>query len=225
MEEKRTEEMEVKELSVEEIKKMNIHEKISAITNEIGLVIKSLEVKEDESSSYKAVRERDILDAVKPIENKYRVSSYPISRKVVDREMLIRNNDKKRAIFIRIETMYRFTNVDKPEEYVDTISYGDGIDAADKAPGIAMTYADKYALMKVYKISTGDDLEEKPTPKGGYDKSGEGAVTKNQLDIINKLSDANKSKALEKYNVSKLEDLTMNQAEEIIKMLTKSGKK
>lgn len=216
--------METKEIGLEEIKKMNIHEKIAAITNELGLIIKDLEIKEGEES-YKAVRERAVLDAVKPLENKYRVSSYPIARKVVDKDILVRNDNRQVTIFMRIETTYRFTNIDNAKEYVDTITYGDGVDIGDKAPGRAMTYADKYALMKVYKISTGDDLDEKPNPKDGYKKSGKGAVTKNQLDILYKLSDANKSKALEKYNVSKLEELTINQAEEIIKMLKKDVKK
>lgn len=58
---------------------------------------------------------------------------------------------------MRIETVYRFVNVDKPEEYIDMVSYGDGVDSQDKAPGKAMTYADKYALLKAYKIQTGDD--------------------------------------------------------------------
>lgn len=61
---------------------------------------------------------------------------------------------------MRIQTVYRFINIDKPEEFIDVTTYGDGVDAMDKAPGKAMTYADKYALMKAYKISTGDDPDK-----------------------------------------------------------------
>ena len=54
----------------------------------------------------------------------------------------------------------RFVNVDKPEEYIDITTYGDGVDSQDKAPGKAMTYGDKYALLKAYKIITGDDPDQ-----------------------------------------------------------------
>ena len=60
----------------------------------------------------------------------------------------------------RIETTYRFVNIDNPEEYVDTTALAEGIDSQDKGSGKAMTYSDKYALMKCYKVSTGEDVDE-----------------------------------------------------------------
>ena len=69
----------------------------------------------------------------------------------------------KKNLYERIETTYRFVNIEKPEEYIDIVSYGDGIDSQDKSVGKAMTYADKYALMKAYKIVTGDDPDQNPS--------------------------------------------------------------
>ena len=57
----------------EEIKKLSIYEKLSLITDEIGVVEKGLRVQVTKTSSYKAVSERDVLDAIKPIEKKYRI--------------------------------------------------------------------------------------------------------------------------------------------------------
>ena len=51
---------------------MNIYEKLSAITNEIGTVAKNLEVGVGKSQ-YKAVGEADVLKAVKELEAKYKV--------------------------------------------------------------------------------------------------------------------------------------------------------
>ena len=51
-------------------------------------------------------------------------------------------------------------DTDNPEEYIEITSYGDGIDSQDKSVGKAMTYADKYALMKGYKIITGEDPDQ-----------------------------------------------------------------
>ena len=152
---------------------MNIFQKMSAITNELGVVAKNLSVDMGKGKSYNAVQEFDILQAVKPLEEKYGVFSYPMDSKIVDSDVLVKENDygKSTSQFMRIERTYRFVNIDNSEEYVDIKSYGDGIDTGDKAPGKAMTYADKYALMKAYKIATGDDPDKDPSPENGYGKA------------------------------------------------------
>ena len=163
----------------EDIKKLNIYEKLSLITEEIGVVEKGLKVQVNKTSSYKAVSERDVLDAVKPIEKKYRVYSYPAKREVIDRDTLVKESEyngnitRTNTLFMRIETTYRFVNLDNPSEYIETTVYGDGLDTGDKAPGKAMTYADKYALMKAYKLSTGDDPDKEASPEKGYAKKSE----------------------------------------------------
>lgn len=144
----------------------NIFQRMSAITAELRTVAKNLTVPTGGKNSYKAVSERDILDAVKPIEEKHGVYSYPVRRTVLESNLLESENTyngqtKKTTTFMtRIETVYRFVNVDDPEDYIETTTFAEGIDSQDKGSGKAMTYADKYALMKAYKISTGDDPDE-----------------------------------------------------------------
>lgn len=158
----------------EEIKKLSIYEKLSLITDEMAVVEKNLKVQVTQTNSYKAVSERDILDNVKPLEKKYRIYSYPIKRTIIDHDTLTKENEyngkitRTNSLYLRLEITYRFINIDNPNEYVDVISYGDGIDTGDKATGKAMTYADKYALMKAYKISTGDDPDKEASPEKGY---------------------------------------------------------
>lgn len=160
----------------EEIKKLNIFEKMNLITDEIAVVEKKLKVEINKTKSYSAVSERDILDAVKPIEYKYRVYSYPYERKVIDNDVLTKETEyngqttKTNSLYMRVETIYRFVNIDNKDEFIDIKAYGDGIDTGDKAPGKATTYADKYALMKAYKISTGDDPDKDASPEQGYKK-------------------------------------------------------
>lgn len=154
---------------MEQVKEMNIFEKLLKITSEMKNVNKNLEVGVGKNS-YKAVGEADVLKAVKELEEKYRIYSYPKARKIVDREIL---ETKKmydgrtiegNQIFMRIETIYKFINIDKPEESIEITTYGDGVDTQDKAPGKAMTYGDKYALMKAYKIITGEDPDQNKSP-------------------------------------------------------------
>lgn len=146
-----------------ENKQLNIFERLSLITSELQTIAKNLEVSMGKNGKYKAVGEADVLRAVKPLEAKYRVYSYPFSRTIIESgtlESVGYDGQVKKQLFERIEVVYRFVNMDKPEEYIDITSYGDGIDNGDKSVGKAMTYADKYALLKAYKITTGEDPDQ-----------------------------------------------------------------
>lgn len=153
----------------------NIFQRMAAITAELQTVAKNLTVGTG-NAKYKAVGERDILDAVKPLEEKHGVYSYPASRTVLESNILesestYNNTTTKKTTFMtRIETVYRFVNVDDPEDYIETVTFAEGIDPQDKGSGKAMTYGDKYALMKAYKISTGDDPDQDPSKEENYQK-------------------------------------------------------
>ena len=162
-----------------DIRSMNIYQRTAAITAELGTVAKNLSVKAG-NGSYKAVSERDIIDAVKPLEEKYRVYSYPCNRIILESETLENektyngNTTKTTSFFTRMQTEYVFVNIDKPEDRFSTIVFSEGIDPGDKGSGKGMTYADKYALMKAYKISTGDDPDQNPSEETRYTRSGAG---------------------------------------------------
>ena len=208
------------------IKEMNIYEKLQAITSEIGVIEKNLNVEITKTRSYKAVSERDVLDNVKPLEAKYRVYSYPIERKIIDSDVLVKESEyngnvtKTNTLFMRMEVTYRFVNIDNPDEFVDVKTFGDGLDTGDKAPGKAMTYADKYGLMKAYKLSTGDDPDKDASPKNGYARQ-DGSFEDMPIQegqkqwIVAELTEEEIKKALAHYKVKKLSDLNFMQAEKI----------
>lgn len=207
----------IMEEKVEGIK--NIYQKMLAIQSELGVVAKNLDVEK-----YKAVGERDIIDAVKPFEAKYGVFSYPASRDIVEAgtmEFQTRNGPVQN-LYMRVHVVYRFVNVDKPEEYIEVDSYGDGIDKADKADGKAMTYADKYALMKAYKISTGDDPDATNSDEYGtmakkvntVETSG---ASEPQIKYIKSLyTEAEIATMLTRMNKGTLGDLTKDEAKRMI---------
>ncbi len=149
---------------------MNIFQKMSAVTAELQTVAKNLTVSTGKNNTYKAVSERDIIDAVKPIEVKHGIYSFPCDREVIESQILESeyNGNKKTTFFSRIRVTYRFVNVDNPDEFIDMVTFAEGIDAQDKGSGKAMTYADKYALMKAYKISTGDDPDQNASEETHY---------------------------------------------------------
>ena len=155
----------------------NIYQRMAAITAELQTVAKNLTVPTGGKNSYKAVSERDILDAVKPLELKHGVYSYPVGREVIESNLLesestYNGQTKKTTTFMtRIATVYRFVNVDNPTDYIQTTTFAEGIDTQDKGSGKAMTYADKYALMKAYKISTGDDPDQTASEENNYTRT------------------------------------------------------
>lgn len=202
---------------------MNIFEKMSAITNELGVVAKNLNVDMGKGKSYKAVQEKDVLDAIKPLEVKYKVYSYPKERKVIDKDILEKegNGYTTKNMYLRIETTYEFVNIENPEERITMISYADGIDSGDKATGKAMTYADKYALMKAYKVATGDDPDKDASPEKGYTKV-EKLLSDEQLTTLTNLERPLKDKLVEHYKKD-LTQFTELEAIQSIESLKKKG--
>lgn len=199
---------------------LNIYQRLLKITEELKTVEKSLNVKVTDKSSYKAVSERDVLDAVKPLEVKHGVYSYAFDRNVIDSGVLTstRREYEVKQLYLRLETIYRFVNVDNPSEYIDIKSYGDGIDTGDKATGKAMTYADKYALLKAYKISTGDDPDQEPSDELKAYKDDK--ASEKQIAMLKSYYQGEQLQKLLAYNkLSKIEDMPKAKASELIKKI------
>lgn len=74
-------------------KPKNIIQRMAAITADLQTVAKNLNVETGRGKSYKAVSERDIIDAVKPLETKHGVYSYPASRRIIESQILESENE------------------------------------------------------------------------------------------------------------------------------------
>lgn len=207
-----------------DMSEMNLYKRMSAITNEITRVAKNLSVGEG-TGSYKAVGEADVLAAVRPAEEKFGVYSYPLEREIVESAVLSTvgyNGKEKKMQFLRVRTVYRFVNIDKPEEHIDITTYGDGVDTQDKAPGKAMTYGDKYALLKAYKIITGEDPDQtKSEDMARKDEKPEYTpmATDKQIAFIKKLAVTPEQQEMVKGRVKAWNQLTMSEARHIIEEL------
>lgn len=209
---------------MKEENKKNIFQRMLEATDKINKVAKNLSVGVG-SNTYKAVGEADVLAAVKPIEIECGIYSYPVSRKIIETNVLTTTSEyngkvtEKNQLFMRLEVVYRFVNIDNPEEYIDIVTYGDGVDTQDKAPGKAMTYADKYALLKAYKIETGEDPDKDASEELKTTKPAVKKISPKQIELIEKLV-RDIPAMLKHYEVEKIEDLSISQASEIIKLKT-----
>lgn len=209
-----------------EAKEMNIFQKMEAITNELGFVAKNLNVAVSKTNSYKATGEVDVLEAVKPLENKYGIYSYASNREIIESDTLTQNTQygEKNSLFLRMKVTYRFVNTDNPQEYIETVSFAEGIDSGDKASGKAMTYADKYALMKAYKISTGEDPDQKASEE--YKKPTKKVAKDNRYAIIHESytkSDKFKKVLLGVLNGRKsIDNLSNEEKDSLVEMINTS---
>ena len=212
---------------------MNIYEKLLEISNEVGVVAKGLDVGTGRSS-YKAVSERDVKEAIKPLEYKHKVYSFPIATEILSNEtftwmedtwdytakQLVPKQKTKRVLTIR--TTFRFVNVEQPDEYMDLETIADGVDAGDKAPGKAMTYGDKYALLRAYKMLTGEDADQ--THSNDIVQKPIAKATVSQVNDIVELLGADidrSNKILAHYKVTAFKDLTLSEASQCLKQLQK----
>lgn len=207
--------------------KLNIYQKMSIATKKIQTVAKNLKVGEGTKSEYKAVKEADVLNAVKPIEIELGIYSYPLDRKILKDERTVFKNKfgENENFVIRLETIYRFINTDNPEEFIDIKTYGDGVDSQDKAPGKAMTYADKYALLKAYKIQTGDDPDKN---KSGKLSNPEKELILIYLDKMNNLvieTATDYDDLLEYFGVKSNQEMSLQQLKEAVEILEKKKAK
>ena len=212
---------------------MNIYEKMLSIASELNNVEKTTELDVGKGGKKPVFGEQDVLGAVKPLLLKYKVYGYPYARRIIDSGTLAQG--ERSVNFMRVETTYRFVNVDKPEEYVEVTSYGDGLDSGDKAPGKALTYSDKYALMKAFQIVTGDDPDQEtpePTPYRPYNRpQGAGQqpqaepkpASQKQKELIEKLLKETGSEISE-FGVASVDSITMEQASSILSDLFKRPK-
>lgn len=204
----------------------NIFQKMADITNELGTVAKNLNVAVNTTASYKAVSEVDILNAVKPLEYKHGVYSYPHDTNIINQEIVTTKTQygDKDNYFIRLERVYRFVNIEDKTDFIEVKSYGDGIDTGDKATGKAMTYADKYALMKAYKISTGDDPDKEASeeaPKYQTKPQPISKATEKQIAMVKSLYTQEELDTMLKRMKKDIEDLSVQEASQMIKVRSK----
>lgn len=93
---------------------------------------------------------------------KHGIVSYPV---LVDSQSMPFEVDKEmnRAKQFRYEATYdfHFVNADDPKDELIVRIQAHAMDNADKAPGKALSYAKKYAVLKVFEIETGEDEESR----------------------------------------------------------------
>lgn len=148
----------------EDIKKLNLFQKISKITENIEYLQKDDKVitNAGTGAGYKAISEEKVTDTVKKGLVKYGVVIIPISQVHKRDDEVLKDkygNDKVNRL-TTVDVTYRIQNIDDKEDFINAVSSGTGVDTQDKGIGKAMTYAYKYLLLRTFAIPTGEDTDK-----------------------------------------------------------------
>lgn len=199
----------------EKEKAKNIYQRMVEVNKAVGYVAKNVSVRIG-GSGYKAVGESDLLAAVNKAEAEAGLWSYQSELEIVHDEIT------GGKVFVRMKATVRIVNIDNPAEFVDATGYGDGIDQGDKACGKAATYANKYALMKAYKLPTGDDPDAKGSdPANGNTVPDDRPCSEEQALFLIQQGAAYVEKVLSYRKKSRVDELTYTEAQSHINAIRK----
>ena len=203
--------------------KLNLYQKIQAVSNEVRNIEKNLKVGSG-SYSYQAVSDLDVTLAVKDAETKHGILSIPIKQELVNSEVIRtikKNGDEGLTHVDTIKMTIVIIDLEDPKEKIEVEAFGKGVDPGDKGFGKASTYARKYALLNAYKIATGEDpdadkSQELKTPSTPDEKmvALENYFDKN-IDGLQKL--------LAHFSVGVLSDLTNKQVNTVYSTYKQKG--
>lgn len=121
----------------------NIHQRILGVMNDLDYIQKGTG---KVNNQYTFVSHDAVASSVHPLFVKHGITAIPSV------EEMTQEHNRTKCVLTVI-----FVNVDQPSDYIGVKFVGYGIDSGDKGPGKAISYAYKYALLKVLCLETGDD--------------------------------------------------------------------
>lgn len=128
------------------MKPANIYQRINAVMKEVSYVKKS---DKKVNGQYSFVSHDSVVAALQgPLVN----NGIALIPTVAD----LKQDGNRTVVCMEISLV----NIDDPADRVVVTHYGYGIDTQDKGIGKAVSYAVKYALLKLFCLETGDDVEK-----------------------------------------------------------------
>lgn len=145
-------------MSEEQAKPLTLLQRINEVRKEVAYIQKQKKV----DNQYYVVTHDQVTGELRDSLIKHGVLIYPPS---VMRSQMVDTGTKtaKGVPFMRYEATFQitFVNVDDRQDAVSMTIEAHAIDQGDKAPGKAMSYATKTAMLKMFNIETGEDEESR----------------------------------------------------------------
>ena len=223
---------------------MNIYQKLIEVRKAVPYL-----QKEDKGAQYAYVGSSKVLSNVRSKMDELGLLLVPavigtkVSESVVEyieKDKYGKEKPKKTTTYFTELTLeMTWINAENPEEQIKVPWYGQGVDiAGEKGVGKALTYAEKYFLLKQFNIATDKDdpdsfhqdtsklpqhYTDKTEPKGNYQK-----ISESQAKRLFALSNGNKElvkSVIEKYNYKYTKEISTHDYETIAKEIETLAKK
>ncbi|MCL4415263.1 MAG: ERF family protein [Actinobacteria bacterium] len=219
---------------------MNIYQKLIEVRKTVPYL-----KKENEGYQFKFVSSSQTLAALKAKMDELQLLLIP---SVTSKNLIEKNQSGSKEHLTELEMDFKWVNAENPEEFILCHWYGQGLDTGEKGVGKALTYAEKYFMLKFFNIPTDkddpDSFQEKLDNKNSDSKTTtarstaarskdmSGKVTTDQLKrmytmITNAEIDEEKFKEwlYKQYKIKSSKELTKVQMEEVFKILEKKVEK
>ncbi len=141
---------------------MNIYQRINAVMHDVKYVQKDAQVSAGAGGSYKAVS-HDMVVAI--LRDSMVQHGIVVRVEQLKGELLQQKAPKgEKGYTMHLysgEYAVHFHNIDQPDDFLTETVNAHANDSGDKAPGKAMSYAVKYAMLKVFSLETGENEESR----------------------------------------------------------------
>lgn len=190
-------------------KPINIYQRINAVMRKVKYVQKDRQVTGG-GANYKAVTHDQVISVAREALVEYGVVVFP---EQVASEILIQRDLEKQIKMHLYSGEYKinFVNIDNPDDKITVSINAHANDNGDKAPGKAVTYATKTAILKVLCLETGENDESREESKVGYITPDQ----QNELAGLIKGDDALWQNLCAAYSIQGLEFIKVTKLEEI----------
>jgi len=195
----------------------NIYQRINAVMKSVKYIQKDKAVVGG-GANYKAVTHDKVVSECRAALVSEGVVIYP---EQLNHSMPIMR-DVERSIKMHLysaDYAIHFVNMDNPEDRISVTINAQANDNGDKAPGKAVTYATKTAILKVLCLETGENDESRVADQE--------VISPTQLKGINSLINGDESllnRVLSSLDIARVEDIQKNNYELTVKNLQRAKK-
>lgn len=183
--------------------KINLYQKIIEVRKSIGKITKDSTAGKGSKFSYDYVSGSLILSKIKEEMNNQRLLFTPLIKDKNYKQVDTTNRYGKPETnyIVELDLSYKWINADNPEETLEIPFYAIGEQSdPSKAFGTALTYSERYVLLKMFNLPTDeDDADAKPQqsqkqkkqPQQQRQDAGKVELVKNNANVLAKILTAN----------------------------------
>ena len=146
---------------------LNVHQRVNAIMAEWEYVKKDKMIKNKKGEvMFTVTGHDDVTSLVHPLLVKHGVNVIPSFSEMIPQVLMVDYYGKEQIVNRdRLDVRFKWINIDKPEDFFEQDWSAYGCDDSDKGPGKAISYAQRYAILKTLHIQTGEKTLEETTPE------------------------------------------------------------